>query len=162
MSNPQSSGVYVLGTGMIQFGKFADRTLAEIGWPSLREALIEAEVEPRSLDAIYCGTALGGMLAGQRVAKALGLSGMPIVNVENADRQIEHAVLGLVHERIEVLGFEDLLEILTALSELRTCGRAALVFVGHCCLLRAGALNYAACAASFCAFSTASSIPPTM
>jgi acetyl-CoA acetyltransferase len=78
------SNVYVIGTGMIPFGKFPDRTLAEIGWPSLREALLEAQVAPNSIDAIYCGTALGGMLAGQRVAKAVGLSGMPIVNVENA------------------------------------------------------------------------------
>ena len=62
------SNVYVIGTGMIPFGKFPDRTLADIGWPSLREALHEATVEPGSLDAIYCGTALGGMLAGQRVA----------------------------------------------------------------------------------------------
>jgi benzoylsuccinyl-CoA thiolase BbsB subunit len=78
------SNVYVIGTGMIPFGKFPDRTLAEIGWPSLREAILEAGVAPHSIDAIYCGTALGGMLAGQRVAKAVGLSGMPIVNVENA------------------------------------------------------------------------------
>ena len=76
--------VYVIGTGMIAFGKYPDRTLAEIGWPSLREAILEAGVPAKSIDAIYCGTALGGMLAGQRVAKALGLSGMPIVNVENA------------------------------------------------------------------------------
>ncbi len=78
------STVHVLGTGMIPFGKFPDRTLAEIGWPSLREAILEADIAPASIDAIYCGTALGGMMAGQRVAKALGLSGMPIVNVENA------------------------------------------------------------------------------
>ena len=84
MSQSSAAKVYVLGTGMIAFGKFPDRTLAEIGWPSLREALLESQVPPKSLDAIYCGTALGGMLAGQRVAKALGLSGMPIVNVENA------------------------------------------------------------------------------
>lgn len=76
--------VYVIGTGMIPFGKYPDRTLAEIGWPSLREAILEAGVPAKSIDAIYCGTALGGMLAGQRIAKALGLSGMPIVNVENA------------------------------------------------------------------------------
>ncbi|MGE0626963.1 MAG: thiolase family protein [Hyphomicrobiaceae bacterium] len=78
------SSVYVIGTGMIAFGKYPDRTLAEIGWPSLREALLEADVPPKSIEAVYCGTALGGMLAGQRVAKAVGLSGMPIVNVENA------------------------------------------------------------------------------
>jgi acetyl-CoA acetyltransferase len=76
--------VFVLGTGMIPFGKYPDKTLGELGWPALREAMLEADVRGADVDAVYCGTALGGMLAGQRVAKALGLSGMPIINVENA------------------------------------------------------------------------------
>jgi acetyl-CoA acetyltransferase len=78
------SDVFVLGTGMIPFGKYPEKTLGELGWPALREAMLEADVRGADVDAVYCGTALGGMLAGQRVAKALGLSGMPIINVENA------------------------------------------------------------------------------
>ena len=31
---------------------------------------------PKSIEAVYCGTALGGMLAGQRVMKSLGITGM--------------------------------------------------------------------------------------
>ncbi|MDB5643147.1 MAG: propanoyl-CoA acyltransferase [Hyphomicrobiales bacterium] len=76
--------VHVLGTGMVPFRKYPDKTLADIGWPALREAMLEAGVRGADINAVYCGTALGGMLAGQRVTKVLGLSGMPIINVENA------------------------------------------------------------------------------
>lgn len=76
--------VHVLGTGMIPFRKYPEKTLAEIGWPALREAMLEAGVRASDINAVYCGTALGGMLAGQRVTKVLGLSGMAIINVENA------------------------------------------------------------------------------
>ena len=78
------SAVHVLGTGAIPFRKYPEKTLAEIGWPALREAMLEAGVRADDINAVYCGTALGGMLVGQRVAKALGISGMAIVNVENA------------------------------------------------------------------------------
>jgi acetyl-CoA acetyltransferase len=76
--------VCVIGTGMIPFGKYPDKTLAEIGWPAVKEAIVESGIPPKSIDAVYCGTALGGMLAGQRVMKTLGLTGMPIINIENA------------------------------------------------------------------------------
>lgn len=109
------SKVFVLGTGMIPFGKFPDRTLADIGWPSLREAILESGVKPPSIDAIYCGTALGGMMAGQRIAKALGLSGMPIVNVENACSssssamaQACNAIAAGRYDTVAVVGVEKL------------------------------------------------------
>jgi benzoylsuccinyl-CoA thiolase BbsB subunit len=76
--------VCVIGTGLIPFDKYPDKTLAEIGWPAVKQALLEAELPPRSIDAVYCGCALGGMLSGQRVMKSLGITGMPIINVENA------------------------------------------------------------------------------
>lgn len=76
--------VCVIGTGLIPFGKYPDKTLAEIGWPAVKQALLEAEVAPKSIEAVYCGSALGGMLSGQRVMKSLGVTGMPIINVENA------------------------------------------------------------------------------
>jgi benzoylsuccinyl-CoA thiolase BbsB subunit len=107
--------VHVLGTGMIPFGKFPDRTLADIGWPSLREAIKEAGIATASIDAIYCGTALGGMMAGQRVAKALGLSGMPIVNIENACSSSSSAIAQACNaissgrfETVAVVGVEKL------------------------------------------------------
>ena len=76
--------VFVIGTGLIPFGKYPDKTLAEIGWPAVKQALLEAEVAPKAIEAVYCGSALGGMLSGQRVMKSLGITGMPIINIENA------------------------------------------------------------------------------
>jgi acetyl-CoA acetyltransferase len=109
------SKAYVLGTGMIPFGKFPDRTLADIGWPSLREAILESGVPTSSIDAIYCGSALGGMMSGQRVAKAIGLSGMPIVNVENACSssssaiaQACNAIAAGKYDTVAVVGVEKL------------------------------------------------------
>jgi acetyl-CoA acetyltransferase len=112
------SDVFVLGTGMIPFGKYPEKTLGELGWPALREAILEAGVRGADVDAVYCGTALGGMLAGQRVAKALGLSGMPIINVENACSssssalaQAWMAVKSGVCDVVAVIGVEKLTKL---------------------------------------------------
>lgn len=76
--------VCVVGTGLIPFGKYPDKTLADIGWPAVREAIQDSGLSTRDIGAVFCGTALGGMLAGQRLMTKLGVSGMPIINVENA------------------------------------------------------------------------------
>lgn len=107
--------VNVIGAGLSPFGKYPEKTLAEIGWPAVRQAIIEAGVDPRSVGAVYCGTGLGGMLAGQRVMKSLGITGMPIVNVENACsssssalRQAWMAVASGCHDIVVVVGVEKL------------------------------------------------------
>lgn len=76
--------VSVVGVGMKPFGKYPGMTLAEIAWPAVKAAVVDSGIERHAIEAAYCGTALGGMLAGQRILKPLGLSGIPIVNVENA------------------------------------------------------------------------------
>jgi len=47
-------------------------------------AVRDAGISPEEIDGAYCGTALGGMLAGQRILKPLGMCGIQIINVENA------------------------------------------------------------------------------
>ncbi len=76
--------VSVIGAGMVRFAKQPDRTLAEIAWPAVKQAIDDSGVDKRDIEAAWCGTALGGMMSGQRVLKAIGLTGLPIVNVENA------------------------------------------------------------------------------
>lgn len=107
--------VCVIGTGMIPFGKYPDKTLAEIGWPAVKEAIVESGVPHKAINAVYCGSALGGMLSGQRVMKALGLTGMPIINVENACSssssalaQAWTAVASGQHDIVLVVGVEKL------------------------------------------------------
>ncbi len=77
-------GVSVIGVGMIPFGKYPDRKLSDLGWPAVKAALADARIAPGQVEAAYCGTALGGMMSGQRVLGRLGLTGIPIANVENA------------------------------------------------------------------------------
>jgi benzoylsuccinyl-CoA thiolase BbsB subunit len=76
--------VYAIGTGIIPFGKYPDKSLADIVWPTVKEAIIEANIGREAIDAVFFGTAFGGLLAGQRSLRMLGISGLPIINVENA------------------------------------------------------------------------------
>ncbi len=74
----------VTGVGMVPFAKRRDLSLAEIAWPAVKRAIEDAGIDKRDIEAAYCGTAFGGMMAGQRVLKTLGITGLPVVNVENA------------------------------------------------------------------------------
>lgn len=76
--------VSVIGVGMIPFGKYLERKLADLGWPAVKAAIADAGVDPRAIEAAFCGTALGGMMSGQRILGRIGLTGIPIANIENA------------------------------------------------------------------------------
>jgi benzoylsuccinyl-CoA thiolase BbsB subunit len=78
------SGVSVVGVGMIPFGKYPDKNIADLGWPPVKAAIKDAGLEARRIEAVYSGTARGGAMVGQRIMGRLGLAGIPIVNVENA------------------------------------------------------------------------------
>ncbi len=108
-------GASVIGVGMIPFGKYPDRTLADLGWPAVVAALKDAGVAPGQIEAAYCGTALGGMMAGQRVLGRIGLTGIPVTNIENACsssstalRQAVMAVRAGMHDMVLVIGVEKL------------------------------------------------------
>ena len=107
--------VAVIGVGMVPFAKYPDKTLAEIGWPAVKMAIEDAGVQKRDIEAAYCGSALGGMMSGQRVLKQLGITGLPITNVENACsssssafRQAYIAVAAGVYDIVLVMGVEKL------------------------------------------------------
>lgn len=74
---------YVLGVGMTTFGKHPDATLGELGAEAVRAAVHDIG-GPVVIDEVFAGSALGGMLVGQRVMRDVGANGLPIFNVENA------------------------------------------------------------------------------
>ena len=74
--------VYVAGVGIHGFGRFADRNLTALGSHAVRAALADAEIGRGDFQAAFCGTVYGGVAAGHKVLTALGLSGVPTVNVE--------------------------------------------------------------------------------
>jgi acetyl-CoA acetyltransferase len=76
--------VSVIGTGMIPFGKYPTTPFAELPRPAIMQAVRDSGVNVVEIQAAYCGTLYGGQAAGQRVLAGLGMTGIPIVNVENA------------------------------------------------------------------------------
>lgn len=78
------SKVYVAGTGIRRFGRFPGQSHADFGWPVVREALLESGLPKDRVEVAYAASVFGGMLAGQQVLGKLGLTGLPIINVENA------------------------------------------------------------------------------
>lgn len=76
--------VAVAGVGMTTFGKQPERSLEALGQEAVLAALDDAGLTPDRLEAAYCGNALGGGSVGQRVLAGIGITGLPVVNVENA------------------------------------------------------------------------------
>jgi len=107
--------VFVAGVGLHPFGRFADRGLTALGVEAVRAALRDAGVERGGFQAAFCGTVYGGVATGHKVLTALGLSGVPIVNVE-AGCASGGAALSLAaaqvasgqHDTVLVLGVEKM------------------------------------------------------
>ena len=79
------SDVYILGTDMIKFGKFPDRTVPQIAAESALLALDDAGLTIHDMEALYCGNLMqaSGMV-GQRLLHLIGQTGIPVINVANA------------------------------------------------------------------------------
>jgi acetyl-CoA acetyltransferase len=78
------SDISIIGTGIVPFGVYPSKSLPEYAYPAVREAIVESGVDPRAIQAAYCGNVLGGSMVGQKVLRQLGIGGIPVVNVENA------------------------------------------------------------------------------
>jgi acetyl-CoA acetyltransferase len=74
--------VFVAGVGIHAFGRFADRSVTALGAHAVQAALGDAGLRRGDFQAAFCGTVYSGVAAGHKVLTALGLSGVPIVNVE--------------------------------------------------------------------------------
>jgi benzoylsuccinyl-CoA thiolase BbsB subunit len=76
--------VSVIGVGMVPFGKYPNRPVTDLAWPAVKAAIQDAGVPLKAIEVAYCGTVFGGMMSGQRILARVGLSGIPITNIENA------------------------------------------------------------------------------
>ena len=84
-----ASLVRIIGVGMTPFGRHPERSLADLGVAAVREALADADVPISAIGAAYFANALGAMLfgdmtIGQPLLARVGLTRVPVVNVENA------------------------------------------------------------------------------
>lgn len=109
------SDVWIIGAGMTKFGKHPDRSAADLGTAAVLEAIRDAGIDPRRIEAAYCGHVFQGMVAGQRVLAETGLAGIPLTNVEDACSSgavaIREAALSIrarEHDVVLALGMEHL------------------------------------------------------
>jgi len=72
--------VRIAGTGLHPFGRFDGTSITDMGVTAVREALRASDDPP--FQAAFCATAYGGVASGHKVLGALGLTGVPIVDIE--------------------------------------------------------------------------------
>lgn len=81
--------VYVVGAGMTQFGQFEDQSVKKLGGDACYRAISESNVDKGDIDFASCGNfgsdlfGAQGKTVGQLCLKEVGITGIPIINVEN-------------------------------------------------------------------------------
>ena len=82
--------IYIAGVGMTPFGKLLDQSLKDMTRVAVEGALKDAGIEASQLQAAYFANCVQGhmegqhMIRGQIALRAMGIGGIPVVNVENA------------------------------------------------------------------------------
>jgi acetyl-CoA acetyltransferase len=108
--------VLVAGVGMVPFVKpSANIPYDRMGADAVRMALRDAGIEYDTIQQAYAGYVYGDSCAGQRVIYAAGLTGIPIVNVNNncstgstALYLARQAIEGGMAECVLAVGFEQM------------------------------------------------------
>jgi acetyl-CoA acyltransferase len=92
--------VVIIGVGAHPTGQFTDKPLKELAYTAIWGALDDAGVTPGDINVAYVGNSLGGLLTGQEgvrgqvVLQHSGITGIPVVNVENACASAATALRG--------------------------------------------------------------------
>jgi acetyl-CoA acyltransferase len=92
--------VAIIGVGAHETGQFAGKELKDIAYPAVWNAIEDAGVRPTDINVAYVGNSLGGLLTGQEGVRGQvllqhsGITGIPIINVENACASAATALRG--------------------------------------------------------------------
>jgi len=111
---------YVIGTGIIKFGKFPDRGIRKMGEEVLFKALKDGGVKPSDIQACYvgcvnqfCDDTL--MMPGQIALEQAGIKGIPVTQVvnacgsgSNAFREAWLAIQSGIYDFVLALGIEKM------------------------------------------------------
>ena len=100
---------------MHKFGRFEDKSYADIGREAIRMALQDAGIGWKDIQAAYCSTMYLPATSGARIMRPLGATGIPICDVEAACASggvaMRQAMLGLesgAYDVALVLGVEKM------------------------------------------------------
>ena len=71
--------VYVLGTGMIKFGRYPEKSVPELGGEAALIALKDAGVSIKDVEMFACGNLYqANAMVGQRILQQIGQTGIPV------------------------------------------------------------------------------------
>ncbi|KZT42760.1 thiolase-like protein [Sistotremastrum suecicum HHB10207 ss-3] len=115
-ASSQSHRTFIIGCGLTQFIKpRKTRTTEDMGLEASTKALLDAGITYDEVQAAFVGYVLGDSTCGQRALYALGLTGIPITNVNNncatGSTALFHANTWVKSGAIEcalALGFEQM------------------------------------------------------
>jgi len=113
--------VAIIGAGMTRFGKFLEKSIKDLVREAVEDALGDAGLEKKDIQAAYVGNAAAGLMTGQEMIRgqvtlsAMGIDGIPVFNVESACASSSSAfhlgwtaVAAGLHDCVLVAGFEKL------------------------------------------------------
>jgi len=136
---------------MTRFGKFMDRSLQDLAYEPIWNAIHESDIDPHDIDIAFVGNAYAGLITGQESVRGqvvmgeAGITRIPIINVENACASGSTAFY-LAHKAVAsgqselalAVGMEKLfcsdtaksLKALSTSSDLDIEGRMGILFAG--------------------------------
>lgn len=107
--------VVVSGIGTMRFGVYPDKANYVIATEAIQNALKDSGYKWKEIQAAYCGSVYQGTGSGHQALREMGLTGIPIVNIENACssgssafRLAYQAVASGIYDIVIALGFEKM------------------------------------------------------
>lgn len=77
--------VYVLGVGMIKFGRYPDKDVSQMGAEAAVAALKDADTTINDIELLVCGNLFqASAMNAQKILQQIGQTGIPALNVSNA------------------------------------------------------------------------------
>ncbi|NIU61432.1 MAG: thiolase family protein, partial [Pseudomonas stutzeri] len=74
--------VYIVGVGMIKYGRYPDKTVADLATEAVIAALKDANMTMKDIQMVGSGNLSAPV--GQAIMRSVGQTGVPVVNVSNA------------------------------------------------------------------------------
>ena len=107
--------VVVAGIGLVRWQRYEDQEIYDFGSEAILNALKDADMEWNDIQVAFCGSVYQGTGAGHQVIKEIGLTGIPIVNVENACssgasafRLAYQSIAAEIYDIVLAVGFEKM------------------------------------------------------
>jgi acetyl-CoA acyltransferase len=74
--------VYIVGVGMVRYGRYPDKTVVDLGSEAVIAALKDASMTMKDIQMVGSGNLSAPV--GQAILRSVGQTGVPVVNVSNA------------------------------------------------------------------------------